>query len=93
MTIRPNDRNWFVRLYNFNPNWEYYISPGHGIKSNLVSSCQTLTFEERSIPVETRKRKIFRKNGLIKFRQLKVQMSFFWFLKTAKAPRRYLNGL
>ena len=37
MAIRPNDRNWFVRLYNFNPNWEYYISPVHEIKTNLVS--------------------------------------------------------
>ena len=58
MAIRPNDRIWFVRLHNFNSNSEYYINLVDGIKTNLVSSCQTLTFKERSIAVETRERKI-----------------------------------
>ena len=58
MAIRPNDRIWFVRLHSFNSNSEYYINIVDGIKTNLVSSCQTLTFKERSIAVETRERKI-----------------------------------
>ena len=58
MAIQPNDRKWFVRLHNFNSNSEYYINPVDGIKTNLVSSSQTLTFKERSIAVETRERKI-----------------------------------
>ena len=58
MAFRPNDRKWFVRFHNFNSNSEYYINPVDGIKTNLVSSCQTLSFEGRSIPVETREMKI-----------------------------------
>ena len=58
MAIRPNDRKWFVRLHNFNSNSEYYINPVDGIKTNLAPSCQTATFEGRSVPVETREREI-----------------------------------
>ena len=58
MAIRPNDRKWFVRLHNFNSNSEYYISPVDGIKTNLAPSCQTPTFEGRSVPIETREREI-----------------------------------
>ena len=42
MVIRPNSS-----LHNFNSNSEYYISPEHEIKTNLVSSCQSPTFEGR----------------------------------------------
>ena len=58
MAIRPNDRKWFVRLHNFNSNSEYYINPVDGIKTNLAPSCQTATFEGRSVPVTTREREI-----------------------------------
>ena len=58
MAIRPNDRKWFVRLHNFNSNSEYYINPVDGIKTNLAPSCQTATFEGRSVPVESREREI-----------------------------------
>ena len=52
MAIRPNDRKLFVRLHNLNSNSEYYINPVDGIKTNLAPSCQTATFEGRSVPVE-----------------------------------------
>ena len=59
MVIRPNDRNWFVRLNNFNSNSEYYINSMDGIKTTLTPSCQTTTqFEGRSVPAKTREREI-----------------------------------
>ena len=58
MAIRPKDRKWFVRLHNCNSNSEYYINPVDKIKTNVAPSCQTLTFEGRSVPVETREREI-----------------------------------
>ena len=58
MAIRPNDRKWFVRLHNSNSSSEYYINPVDGIKTNLAPSCQTPTFEGRSLPVETCEREI-----------------------------------
>ena len=51
LTIRPNDIKWFVPIHNFNSNSD-------GIKTHLVSLCQTFTFKGRSIAVETRERKI-----------------------------------
>jgi len=50
--------NVFFRLHNFNSNSEYYINPVDGINTNLVPSCQTPTFEGRSLPVEICEREI-----------------------------------
>ena len=74
-------KKWFVHLHNFNSNSEYYINPVDGIKTNLVSSCQTLTFKERAIAVETQ------------VVNSKWKWVFFWFLKIAKTWSKSLNGL
>ena len=93
MAIRPNDRKWFVRLHNFNSNSEYYINPVDGIKTNLVSSCQTLTFKGRSIAVEKRERKIQEE----KIHQISPTQNENEFLlvpkNSAKARSKRLNGL
>ena len=93
MAVRPNDRKWFVRLHNFNSHSEYYISPVDGIKTNLVSSCQTLTFKGRSIAVEKRERKIQEE----KIHQISPTQNENEFLlvpkNSAKARSKRLNGL
>ena len=93
MAVRPNDRKWFVRLHNFNSNSEYYINPVDGIKTNLVSSCQTLTFKGRSIAVEKRERKIQEE----KIHQISPTQNENEFLlvpkNSAKARSKRLNGL
>ena len=86
-------RKWFVHLHNFNSNSEYYINPVDGIKTNLVSSCQTLTFKGRSIAVEKRERKIQEE----KIHQISPTQNENEFLlvpkNSAKARSKRLNGL